>query len=291
MKKRQFALLSATLLLSAFAVLYSCKKDSEEKEFDTQSSQDNSLAEATFNDVNEISNQAIDNGSAGLTTYRLQNEQSSLLSNCATVTLTPDSSGQGGNIVVDFGPYACKCMDDRFRKGIINVNFTDNYRDSGAVISTTFQNYFVGKDSSYMYKVLGTKTVTNNGHNNAGHLWFSIDVNGQIMNGNGAMMSWSSQRQREWVAGESTIGWSGWGDDVYSITGSANGTTFEGKTYSASITNALIVALDCDWIKGGTFELTPSGLATRIFDYGNGSSCDNDATVTVNGATFNIKLR
>ena len=290
MKKRQFAILSATILLSALTVLYSCKKDEDEvKEFDTQSSQDNSLAESTFSDVLEISNQAIANQN-GLTTYRLGDNQGTLLSNCATVTLTPDSSGQGGNVVVDFGSHTCLCSDGRYRKGIINVNYSGTYRDSGAVITSTFQNYFVGADSVNIYQVTGSKTVTNNGHNSSGNLWYSVDVNGQLENRNGAMMSWNSQRQREWIAGESTSGLFGWADDEYRITGSANGTTFEGKTYTASITKGLVVALNCWWIKEGTFELTPAGLATRIFDYGDGT-CDRKATVTVNGATFEITMR
>ncbi len=291
MKKRLFPIVSLSVLLSSFLLFHACKKEKDpELEFDTQSAQDNSLAEASFNDVLEISNQAMDNGSAGLTTYRIGDQENSLLSNCASVTLTPDSTGQGGTVVVNFGPYSCLCTDGRYRKGIVNVAYTGNYRDSGSVITTTLQNYFVGGDSSNMYQVMGTKTVTNQGHNAQGHLWYSIDVNGQLQNKNGATMNWTSQRQREWTSGESTTGWLGWADDVYAITGTASGTTFEGKTYTANITKALVVALNCRWIKEGTFELTPTGLATRVFDYGSGA-CDNDGTITVNGATFNIKLR
>lgn len=292
MKKRQFTLLSLTILMSAFVVLYGCKKDEEVKEFDTQSAQDNSLAEATFNDALEIANQAIANGSTGLSTYRLQHPQGTFLSNCASVTLSPDSSGQGGTIVVDFGASSCLCDDGRYRKGAINVDFTATYRDSGAVISASFTNYFVGIDSSNMFQVTGNKTVTNKGHNSAGNLWFTIDVNGQLQNRNGAIMSWTSQRQREWLEGESTSGLNlqAWIDDVYAITGTASGTTFEGKSYTANIINPLIVDLGCRWIKAGIFELTPAGLATRTLNYGSGA-CDQFATVTVNGATFDIRLR
>jgi hypothetical protein len=291
MKKGRIYLLSAIALVLTVSLLAGCKKEKDEElEFDTQSAQDNSLAETSFNDIMEMSFQAIENQSAGLSTYRISNPEGSLLSNCATVTVTPDSSGQGGSIVIDFGSHACLCTDLRYRKGVVNVTYTDTYRDSGAVITSTAQNYFVGMDSTNMYEVIGTKSVTNNGHNSRGNLWYSISVSGQIRNKHGATMSWSSQRQREWIAGETTTGWTGWLDDVYSITGTASGTTFEGKTYTAQITNPLIIALNCRWIKQGTFELTPGGLSTRTFDYGSGG-CDNDATITVNGSTFNIKLR
>lgn len=290
MKKSQFALLASTILLSAFIVIYGCKKEGETEEFDTQIPQDNALAEATFNDVMEISNQAIDNQGSGLSTYRLTNIEGSLLSNCATVTITPDSIGQGGTLTVDFDSIPCACSDGRYRKGIINVAYTGSYRDSGAVITCTFQNYYVGKESTFMYKVTGSKTVTNKGQNNLGHSWYSIDVNGQLQNKNGATLSWTSQRQREWIEGESTQGFANWADDVYSITGTASGTTFEGKSYTATITKALRIALNCSWIEEGTFELTPSGLATRVFDYGT-TGCDNKASVDVNGAHFDITLR
>ncbi len=105
-------------------------------------------------------------------------------------------------------------------------------------------------------------------------------------------MTWNSQRQREWIAGDTTTGLTlqDYSDDIYSITGSADGSTFEGVSYTANITQALIVQVGCRWIQAGTFDLTPVGLATRSFDYGSGA-CDDDATLTVNGATIPIKLR
>ncbi|HNQ60894.1 MAG TPA: hypothetical protein PKJ62_00745 [Bacteroidia bacterium] len=292
MKKRKIALISAILLSGLMTLNYGCKKDDEVKEFDTQSSQDNSLAEATFNDIMEITNQAIENGSSGLSTFRKVNTQGTFMSTCATLDITPDSSGQGGSIVIDFGPYSCLCDDGRYRKGVIHVTYTATYRDSGAIITMNPQSYFVGRDTTNMYQVYGTKTLINKGHNAAGHLWYTIDVNGEIHDRNHAVMSWTSQRTREWLAGESTMGTGGYVDDVYSITGTSSGTTFEGKSYTANITKALVFKLDpaCRHIVEGIFELTPSGLPTRTLDYGNGT-CDNDATITVNGATFNIKLR
>jgi hypothetical protein len=285
-------MLAFTLVLNGIILFYACKKDKEEDEpeYDTQTSQDNSLAEGTFNDVNNIMVEAMENGS--LTTYRLGTNNSSILSTCATVTNTPDSSG-GGTIVVDFGNAYChcsglNCSDFRYRKGKINIAYTGHYRDSLTVITTTFDNYYVGYDTTWMYKVSGTKTVTNNGHNAAGHLNFTISVNGQLTTVDNSNMSWSSTRTREWIAGESTM--LNWWDDEYLITGSANGTNFEGNSFTVNITSALHVVLSCANITEGIFELTPSGKATRTLDYGNGT-CDNAATITVNGRQFNVTLR
>ena len=62
------------IMISFLSILsFSCKKESEQQalEFDTQTAQDNALAEGVYSDVNNIANQAIKNGSSGLTTYRL----------------------------------------------------------------------------------------------------------------------------------------------------------------------------------------------------------------------------
>jgi hypothetical protein len=284
---RNFVIVISFLSLISF----SCKKEQKEQlEFDTQSSQDNALAEGVFSDVNNIANQAIQNGALGLTTYRAKiTDNSSLMSGCATVTLTPDTSG-GGTVTVDFGPSNCLCLDGHYRRGIITFTFTGAYRDSGTVISTVFDNYYVGKNPTLMFKVTGTKTVTNLGHNSSGNLHFSINVTGHLIDADGRTMDWTSVRDREWIAGESTGGISQWGDDEYLITGSAQGINFEGNSFTVNITHALDIDFGCRWIKEGTFELTPSGKPMRTFDYGTGT-CDSLATITVNGQSFPVVLR
>jgi hypothetical protein len=277
------------LFVNGIIVFYACKKEKEPEpvEYDHQSSQDNALAEAIFSDVNNIANQAVEEGT--LTTYKLGEQQNTILSTCATVNINPDSTG-GGTVTVDFGDYYCKCVDQRYRKGKINITYTGPYATPGSIITTTFDNYYVGLDSNlYKFKVEGTKTVTNNGTNASGNLNFSVNVTGaQITSASGAIMSWTSSRNREWKAGSGTP--VNWTDDEYIITGSASGTNFEGTTYTANITSGLHVALNCRWIKQGVFELTPTGKPTRIFDYGS-NTCDDDAIVTVNGTVFPIKLR
>ncbi len=280
------------LLINGIFVFFACKKEKQvEVEYDTTTSSDNALAESVFNDANNISSQAVESGS--LSTYKTGNPQNSFLSSCAQVTVTPDSSGTGGVITVDFGPVNCRCSgvtcsDNRYRRGIINITYTGPYRNPGTVITTTFDNYYVGYDTTNMFQVTGTKTVTNLGMNAANHLNYSISVNGQLRNTAGATMSWTSNRNREWTAGESTT--IDWRDDEYVITGNANGTNFSGNSFTANITSGLHIALNCPYIKQGIFELTPSGKSTRIFDYGNGT-CDANATVTVNGSSFPIVLR
>ncbi len=273
-------------ILNGVIFFNACKKEqtSDALEYDTQTSRDNSLAEGTFSDVNSIVNQAIESGS--LTTYKLNDAHSSLLSNCANVTIIHDSSG-GGTIMIDFGQANCLCLDSRYRRGIINVAYSGSYRDSGTTITTTFSDYFVGKDNTKMFQVTGTKTVRNNGRNSSGNLNFSVTVDGHLMNSDGLTMDWTSERNREWISGESTP--LNWTDDEYVITGSASGYSFEGKSYSANITHGLHIEY-CPYITEGVFELTPQGKPVRTFNYGNGA-CDPNAVLTVNGTDFPIVLR
>jgi len=284
-------MLAITLTLNGIIIFYACKKDKEPVDFDSQTSQDNALAEGSYNDVNNIIIQALENGS--VSTYRTDPSQNTTLSNCASVTINPDSVGNGGNAIIDFGPTNCQCTgagcsDHRYRRGRILVSYTGLYRDSGTVITTTFDNYYVGKDTTYMFKVDGTKTVTNNGTNSSGNLSYTIDVAGQLTNIAGAVMPWNSTRTREWISGSSTP--LNWLDDEYVITGSASGTNFEGNSFTVNITSGLHIQLICPYITEGVFELTPSGRATRTFDYGDGT-CDGLATLTVNGSSFQIYLR
>ena len=100
-------------------------------------------------------------------------------------------------------------------------------------------------------------------------------------------MDWTSVRNREWFKGANTP--LNWEDDEYVITGSSSGSNFEGNSFIASITHGLHVN-SCRYITEGIFELTPSGKPTRTFDYGDGI-CDDNATLTINGKSFQIKLR
>jgi len=276
-----------TFSLIAFAIgIIGCKKDSkEEVDYDTQSSVDNAQVENIMNEMNEIADQAVEDGA--LSTHRFGSGSTGLLNFCGTITLTVDSTDSSGTATIDFGTHYCQGIDTKFRKGIISVSFTGPYREAGTVITITATNYFVGYDSTYATKVNGQRTVTNNGTNGNGNLTYSIQANATLTNYLNEQLTWNSTRTREWVQGEST---STWFDDEYLITGSANGKSFGGVNYSAAIGTALHVKLSCRWITEGTVTLTPENKEPRILDYGDGS-CNNDATVTIKDKTYNITLR
>ncbi|MCW3085663.1 MAG: hypothetical protein JWP12_3029 [Bacteroidetes bacterium] len=259
-----------------------CRKDKDEdKDADTSAAADNALAEGTYNDVVNISDQA---ASGSLNTYMTTEnssgmEQRDFMSACATIT--NDTISVPHILTIDFGPTNCLCTDARSRRGQIIVSYSGHYRDAGSTHTITFNNYYVNDN-----KIMGTKTVLNNGLNSSGHSTFSITVNGQIQKAAGGTITWTSNRTREWIVGESTSTWS---DDVYLITGSASGTSAAGISFTLNITSALRREIGCRHFVSGSFALTPSGKATRYVDYGTGG-CDNSATVTINGNVYNITL-
>ncbi len=272
-----FTVLAATLTFTA------CKRDknnnsSVDVNEDTYYADDQARMDQTFDDAQTLSDQAYEFGSVQMK----GGENPTILGSCATVTR--DTTSTPRKITIDFGATNCLCNDGRYRKGKIIITYSGKYRDSGSVHSIGFDGYYVNNN-----QVLGTKTVTNMGKNGSGQSYFSINVNAMmILNTTGDTISHVASRTRTWVAGESTSAIS---DDVYNITGSGTNTRANGKVVTYTITSPLALALNCRWIKQGTIDITPAGASkARTLDYGSGT-CDDQATVTVNGNTRAITLR
>ena len=208
--------------------------------------------------------------------------EETLLPPCASVLVDTMSSPK--TITIDFGTAGCLCddWDNKTRKGKIIASWTGKYRDAGTVIQVQTQDYYVNGNKHEF-----NKTVTNDGFNTAGHLSYTVNISlAKITYTDGTTLQWTSTRTREWVEGEPTLTPY---DDVYEISGSANGTARNGDSFSVNITNPLEVALSCLWVRSGTMVITPENKPARTLDFGNGG-CDDDATVEINGTTYNINL-
>jgi hypothetical protein len=282
MKTKKITYLLLVVMVTGSLYFTSCKKkEINEKDTDTASASDQSLASSTVNDLTSISDEAGRNYS--VQSFKTADAEGLLATSCAIVTV--DTLTAAKTITVNFGATNCLCNDGRNRRGLVILSFTGKYRDSLTVITVTPQNYFVNDN-----QVSGSKTITNKGHNAAHHLVYEINANMTITKANGGgTISCSSLRQREWIAGESTLAWS---DDMYSITGTANGTTSNSNSFTSIIISPLIrnMAIGCrKHFTQGILEHTPSGKAMRTIDYGNGT-CDDQATVTINGNTYTVTL-
>ena len=275
MKKMSLVL---ALMIGTIFLISSCKKNTT-TENDFSATKDDAFAEATFDNVTSIGDEAYTLSTSG--TYK-STEGRIFLSDCATVTI--DTTGFPRVMTIDFGDTNCLGNDGRYRRGKIIISFTGRYWHPGTIITTTFDDYYVNDN-----QVEGSKVVTNNGFNDSGNMNWDIAVNGIITLADGeGTISWNSQRNREWIEGISTP-FNRW-DDIYLITGQATGERANGLHWTRHITNPLRVELACRFIVSGTMEITPEGRPVRILDFGDGS-CDNEATVTVNGNTYTIHLR
>lgn len=278
--------LSALVILGMITFV-SCKKDTssvtsqDEINATVEASGNDAAAEAEFNDVydNVVNINAGEN--LGLVDGAGIFGREDSVGRCFTVTVSPTTPGVfPKTVTIDFGT-ACTGKDGRTRSGKIISVFTGHLAEAGKSVTTTFDNYYV--DS---FKIEGTHKITNTSTSN--NRSFNVVVTGgKITKPNGKWFTWDSNKVIVQVEGNGTPRWPF--DDKFEITGSKSGSNSEGKTWSATIVEKLIRTGDCRWIKKGVVTLTRNDRVATL-DYGDGT-CDNKATITINGQTKEITLR
>lgn len=282
MKKLSFFLITAVLISSL-----ACNRDEDtlEPSENTQTSEDYTLADALFENVSDVSDQAADNNEDYFESGGKLHSGMTYLGTCVNISFDSALSSTENRITIDFGNVGCTGQDGRTRRGIVIVEYDGRYRDSGTVITTTFDNYFVDD-----YQLLGTRTVSNKGKNNEGQTYFEIVVNGTVITPDDEDITYISNRTRTWVEGEGTSILIPWLDDVYEITGSASGINRNGLNFEVDITNPIVIKLTCPWAIQGTYELRPDQLQVRTVDFGDGE-CDAKANLTVGNFSIDFLMR
>lgn len=274
--KKPHLIILILLLFGVTLINTSCNKDEEVINDETTVSLSDAIAESLFDDVTTIADQAYSyinsERKANLTT----------ISDCAIITI--DLIATPKTMIIDFGNSNCLCNDGRYRKGIINISFTGNYREQGTIITYNFDNYFVNNN-----QIDGTKIVTNMGFNSDNNIYYTVEVIGFIhLSNNVGTITWNSSTIREWIEGiETTLNLS---DDIYLITGSANGIRPSNQSWNREIIDPLRIEIGCQWIVSGTMKITPENGSPIYVDWGSDGECDNIATVIVNGITYTIFL-
>lgn len=278
MTKKSLALGALAFSLGIAVIATSCRKNK-----DTNTSEDTGYtteqftADKTYDDVENIADQASTVASGGNVGYKTTQLTAG---SCATVTHST------GSMVIDFGTTNCLCADGRYRRGKILVSYTGAYADSGSVHTITFDNFYQNDN-----KIEGTKTVTNMGTNASGQPYFSVVVAGTITRSTGGVITHSSSRTRIWVAGYTTLG--DRTDDVYNVYGAGSITRPSGAVVASSVSAAspLVFAAGCRWIEAGTITFTMSSGLVRSLNYGATPTCDDQAILTLpSGVTYTITL-
>ena len=263
------AFLGGTLLFS------SCEKENNLiSDADLDLAEDEVLTEAIFDDIMETADIAM-NYVDGLVLK-------STVDSCPYIEVK-DSIENVRVITIDYGD-GCEGFYGNTRAGMIKIVLEGRYMESNSVRTITLIDYYIND-----IHVEGTKTVKNNGMNESQHLSFSVELTGgKITTPGGIVITREFSHIREWVQGSATprLIW----DDVYFISGSASGTTFRGDAYSRTITNPLLWAASCRFLKSGTIVIEVEGKLPIIIDYGDGE-CDAEATITRDGNTKTIILK
>lgn len=281
------------LMILIVLTFIGCNKENDDIIIDntSTSARDNATAENMFADIKKVVEEAADDEGQTNKNTGNPNKTGYTFGSCATVSINPAWIDPNWPKVmeIDFGATNCTGVYGVNRRGKLIVTLTGKYRDSGTTLTIQTQDYYVND-----IKVEGTKTITNNGYNSNNNLEFTVSVNnGQITYQNNTTTTWATSRTNEWIEGDSTTlfthGFAGICDDVYLITGSANGVNQKRNPYTVTITSPLRKEVCCRWLVSGTLEIVPNGLDPRIVDFGSGD-CDNQATVTINNNTYNIPM-
>jgi len=277
------------LALFFIVFLFSCQKENSLSDSDSlteaqaaEYSDESAQAEASFDDVQDISMTAADEeGLASEGTGRSAenwfpprfDELRLRLGPCATITVFPNDSTYPKTITIDFGD-GCICADGKFRKGAVVLHLTGPIRRSGSVLTITFDDYYVNRAH-----IEGTKIISNLSNN--GNIIFTVQVvGGKVTFPNGRGYEYNGLKYVRQIEGGSTRPLR---DDVYKIEGRSQTEFNNGLTLTLNTETPLIKRFTCHWISEGTLKIR---INSRVFflDYGfpNNGRCDNKALLNWN---------
>ncbi|MEI6816983.1 MAG: hypothetical protein WCL14_10265 [Bacteroidota bacterium] len=296
MKKRNLVVLLCCLFAVGMIALNGCKKkDATSLDNDTAGASDNATAENVSNDVIAVGSQASDGGT--LSSYRM-GDADFILSTCATVY--HDTINKIDSVVFNGG----SCLDGRTRSGSLVFDHSaspagaKHYRDPGFTFSVRSHNYVVdGNQVTIISKTVTNTTPVGFNPSTTNEKW-AIAANLSIVKANGNTITWTSTRTKTllntatvYTNAQTPIDWP---HAKIQIDGAASGTRANGETFTATATAMVRDFGGCSiggkhpWISG-TLNYAPSGKYARLIDFGTGT-CDLNATVTINGNTYNIIL-
>ena len=288
MKKLSINRISIGALAIIFAtMLFSCQKDVSStnnqavtEEQAASYSEESSMAEASFDDAEDIATAAADE-EGNASEYGINGrgfnpsfiELRAAIGNCATITVAPNDSTYPKTITIDFGT-GCLGLDGKFRSGAIVVHLTAPLRRPGSVVTITFRNYFVNR-----VHLEGTKIISNLS-DPPGHKWSVQVVGGKVTFPSGRGWSYQSLKVKTQVAGMDTRIVR---DDVYEITGRSQTEFNGGLTITLNTESPLVKKVACPWISDGKLKIKINDRVLYL-DYGipNNGQCDNKALLTWN---------
>ncbi|MCF8347702.1 MAG: hypothetical protein K9G61_02705 [Bacteroidales bacterium] len=281
--RKKLKCISITSLIALGIILtVSCKKDKsvlpDVEIIDTQTTQDESMAESTFDDVVQMAKEAIDS-----TMQQAISPTSLSIGSCATVSIDTTNT----LITIDFGTSGCVGADNRTRTGKIIVDYLGNYREPNSSITITFDDFTTNGN-----RVSGKVSYFTLSRNANGNLSFVTNIkDGELELADGTTIKYNTTRTFVWLNGEQS------GDpfdDVFQIIGDSDGSNSNGISFTMHITEPITFKASC-WEQfifypvSGVKQITPGNLGTRTVNFGDGS-CDKEVTITFEHIDYTVTL-
>jgi hypothetical protein len=282
MKNKYFIL---GLVFSVF--LFSCSKELDTIErLDVEEvmkvAKDAGWVDQLYNDAGEQTDEAFmskDEENYGT-------KKSELINYGPTITVSPGEDGTYADtayiITIDFGT-GITSLNGWVRKGKIIVDVEGRFMKQGSKRTISYDNYYVNNN-----KLEGIHTVVNRGYSDleSAYLYDIEVVSGVVTKSDGGVIEYSSKRQRKWTSGYETL--LDWTDDVYLISGTYEGISSDQVPYNAEITSDIQIFTNCRYVQEGVVLYNIGDNPDIIIDYGYGNdgSCDDNASLTINGYTY-----
>lgn len=193
------------------------------------------------------------------------------------ISLNADSTDQD-TLIINFGEENYLHLGHLKRGEIISI-YNKFIYNSNSQISTTFNNFYINNNL-----IQGKMYLENNGSNQNGFPEFSLTVDSMSMyTNNGSIDISNGNYIKQLVSGYNTQ--YQYLDNIYKLTGNAQGNSSNNNNFSLEISNSLNMNLSCFEsssciITEGTSRLIPDGYEERIINYGN-NSCDCDINAVI----------
>ena len=272
--KRTNLLLAAGIAIATFAFT-SCQKDETTDPMVTLSQDDDQVTNLYDDVLNEADDVTLSNN---VSRASAQGDYTTVTGS-GTRTVVTTYEGDVMVKTITFNNFTNgNSLNGHVKNGVMIIRVTGGPLQAQFERTITFQNFTVDG-----IKIEGEKRVVKT----AEYQYTVTLTGGKVTFEDGTTYTREFTRTRTWAEGYNTIG--NIADDVYTVTGTSTGVNRKGYTYTHTITNPLMIKVACRWIVSGTIEMNVNNN-TAILDYGNGE-CDNIATMTKDGKTYEFKLR
>ncbi len=277
-------LVKGAFSLVVIAIMFtSCEQGAENPTQNFESTEDEVIAEADFDEIDDISQGAMGYSDGSIGGKNDGTEQRGMDERASCATVTHDSEAM--TITIDFGD-GCTGPYGHVRKGVIFITYTGRRFDPGSVWITTLQDFYI--DDRH---IEGTRTVENVSETLEDNPKFHITLlDGKITWPDNTFATREVDRYRVWVRAANPLL-----DEMHILEGSvAFGINRRGADYSTTVLADLIYKRECRSFH--TARIPVQGIKeikigdnTIIIDFGDGE-CDSLVTITKDGETTEVDI-